>query len=63
MYAILIQYMIKAAAKAEWTAVQIPVDMKNDIVKYLKSSDAKKRGFVSISGYVAHCIRKDQDSR
>jgi len=55
--------MIKAASKAEWTAVQIPADMKNEIVKYLETTDAKKRGFVSISGYVTHCIRKDQDSR
>lgn len=47
----------------DWSGVQIPTGLKKEVQKYLKSSDAKKRGFVSVSAFVSHCIREQLESR
>ncbi len=44
-----------------WRTVQVPEGIILEIEKYLKTNDAKKRGFNSISAVVTECLRKELD--
>ena len=42
-----------------WGNVRVPQGLVEEIEKYLASADAKKRGFTSVSQFVAHSLRKE----
>ena len=45
--------------KKKWHAVQIPEGLIIEVEKYLKTEDARRRGFHTISGFVVHAVRKE----
>lgn len=51
--------MANGEKKKKWHAVQIPEGLVSEVEKYLKTEDARKRGFHTISGFVVHAVRKE----
>lgn len=45
--------------KREWRTVQIPDGLIDQIEEYIKTEEAKRRGFTSISAYVSYALRKE----
>ena len=48
--------------KNNWRTVQVPEGIISEIEKYLKTPEAKKKGIHTISGYIAHVLRKELEN-
>ena len=42
-----------------WRTVNVPTGLVDQIEKYLKTPDAKKKGFTSISSFISYILRKE----
>ena len=45
-----------------WRTVNVPTGLVDQIEKYLKTHDAKKKGFTSISSFISYILRKEFSS-
>jgi len=44
-----------------WGNVRVPQGLVEEIEKYLRTDNAKKRGFTSVSQFVSHVLRRELD--
>jgi hypothetical protein len=51
--------MTVADKKKTWRTVQIPDGLVGEIEKYLKTAEAERRGFHTVSGFIVHSVRKE----
>ncbi len=42
-----------------WRTVNVPSGLVDQIEKYLKTTEAKKKGFTSISSFISYTLRKE----